>query len=76
MDAFMTLISERIDSSILPVPPVYAKSGEKERQKATGMGWQITRLIPGVMASTTYLQLAHEDKLIFLQEMALVFQAY
>ncbi|KAI0867770.1 hypothetical protein GGS24DRAFT_514640 [Hypoxylon argillaceum] len=75
MDAIVTLISKTIDSSILPVPPVYAIPGEKKRQEAAGMGRQITRLIPGVMASTTYPQLSHEDKLIFVQKMALAFQA-
>ncbi|KAI0541620.1 hypothetical protein GGR58DRAFT_455543 [Xylaria digitata] len=75
MDAIMTLISKTIDSSILPVPPVYAIPGEKKRQEATGMGRQITRLILGVMASTTYPQLSHEDKLIFVRKMALAFQA-
>jgi hypothetical protein len=75
MDAFMTLISRTTDSRILPVPPVYPIPGEMERQKATGMGRQITRLIPGVMASSVYPGLPHEKKLIFVRNMALAFQA-
>ncbi|KAF2799240.1 hypothetical protein K505DRAFT_321309 [Melanomma pulvis-pyrius CBS 109.77] len=75
MDAFMTLISRTIDSHILPVPPVYPIPREMERQEATGMGRQITRLIPGVMASSVYPRLSHEKKLIFVRDMALAFQA-
>ncbi|KAL9092996.1 MAG: hypothetical protein Q9165_004134 [Trypethelium subeluteriae] len=66
MDALMILISKTTDSHILPVPPVYPIPGEMERQEITGMGRQITQLIPGVMASSVYPRLSHEDKLIFL----------
>ncbi|KAL7620888.1 hypothetical protein AAE478_008198 [Parahypoxylon ruwenzoriense] len=75
MDSFMTLISRTVDSQVLPVPPVYPIPGEKKRQEATGMGRQITRFIPGVMASSIYPQLSHEERLIFVQKMALAFQA-
>ncbi|KAJ8125628.1 hypothetical protein O1611_g8010 [Lasiodiplodia mahajangana] len=75
MDSFMTLISSEVDSQVLPVPPVYPIPGEKERQEATGMGRQITRLIPGVMASSVYSELTHGEKLIFVRKMALAFQA-
>ncbi|KAF2462524.1 uncharacterized protein BDR25DRAFT_198328, partial [Lindgomyces ingoldianus] len=75
MDALMTLISRTTDSHSLPVPPVYPIPGEMERQEATGMGRQITRLIPGVMASSVYPRLSHENKLIFVRNMALAFQA-
>ncbi|KAF1961701.1 hypothetical protein CC80DRAFT_522437 [Byssothecium circinans] len=75
MDALMTLISTTTDFHILPVPPVYPILGEMERQEATGMGRQITRLIPGVMASSVYPRLSHEKKLIFVRNMALAFQA-
>ncbi|KAH9903823.1 hypothetical protein F4778DRAFT_100814 [Xylariomycetidae sp. FL2044] len=75
MDALMTLVSKTIDSSILPVPRVYAIPGEKKRQETTGMGRQITELIPGLMASTTYPQLSHKEKLVFVSKMALAFQA-
>ena len=75
MDALMTLISRTTDSNILPVPPVYPIPGEMERQEATGMGRQITQLIPGVMASSVYPRLSHEKKLIFVRNMALAFQA-
>lgn len=74
MDAFMTLISRTIDCRILPVPPVYPIPGEKKRQEDTGIGRQITRLIPGVMASSVYPRLSHEERLTFVQRMALAFQ--
>ncbi|KND91017.1 hypothetical protein TOPH_04427 [Tolypocladium ophioglossoides CBS 100239] len=75
MYALMTLISKTIDCRILPVPPVYPIPGEKKRQEVTGMGRQITRLIPGVMASSVYLRLSHEERLTFVRAMALAFQA-
>ncbi|KAI3324464.1 hypothetical protein HD806DRAFT_492678 [Xylariaceae sp. AK1471] len=75
MNALMTLISRTIDSHILPVPPVYPIPGEMKRQEVTGMGRQITQLIPGVVASSTYPRLSHEERLIFVRKMALAFQA-
>ena len=66
MNALMTLISRTIDPHILPVPPVYPIPGERKRQEATGMGRQITRLIPGVMASSVYPRLSHQDRLMFV----------
>ncbi|KAF4996595.1 hypothetical protein FDECE_12364 [Fusarium decemcellulare] len=75
MDALMTLISRTIDCRILPVPPVYPIPGEKKRQEVTGTGRQITKLIPGVMASSVYPRLSHEERLNFVQKMALAFQA-
>ncbi|KAI1464284.1 uncharacterized protein F4812DRAFT_452934 [Daldinia caldariorum] len=65
MDLFMTLVSKTVDSRVLPIPPTYPIPGERKRQKATGMGKQITRFIPGVMASSVYPQLSHEERLIF-----------
>ncbi|KAF2273784.1 uncharacterized protein EI97DRAFT_495741 [Westerdykella ornata] len=55
MDALMILVSRTIDPHTLPVHPVYPIPGEMERQKATGIGREINRLIPGVMASTPHL---------------------
>lgn len=75
MDFFMTLISRTIDPHILPVPLVYPIPGEMKRQEATGWGIQIAQFIPGDMASSTYPQLPYEEKLIFVQKMALAFQA-
>jgi hypothetical protein len=46
-----------------------------EPEKATGMGGQITRLIPGIMASSVYPRLLRGEKLIFVWKMALAFQA-
>lgn len=75
MDALMGHISRTVDVGVLPVPSVFPIPGERERQKATGMGRQITRFIPGVMALSTYPDLSHEDKLVFVRNMALAFQA-
>lgn len=75
MDAFMTLISRTCDPKILPTPPVYPIPGELARQKDTGMGRQITKFIPGVTAGAVYPKMPHEDKLIFVRNMALAFEA-
>ncbi|KAI0099681.1 hypothetical protein GGR51DRAFT_576126 [Nemania sp. FL0031] len=75
MDAFMTLILSKVNSQVLPVPPAYPIPGEKKRQEATGMGRKITRLILGVIASSVYPRLTHEERLIFVRKMALAFQA-
>lgn len=65
MDSLMTLISKTIDPHILPVPPVYPIPGEMKRQEATGMGRQITQLIPGMMASSVYPRLSHGERLVW-----------
>ena len=75
MDYLMRMIPETIDPRILPVPPVYPIPGEKERQEATGMGRQITRFIPGDMASAVYPRLSHEERLVLVRKMALALQA-
>ncbi|KAL7911900.1 hypothetical protein GGI35DRAFT_301507 [Trichoderma velutinum] len=75
MDSFMTLISKTINPHILPVPPVYPIPGEMIHQSTTGMGRQITRYIPRRMASSIYAQLSHEERLIFIRNMALAFSA-
>ncbi|KAL6818472.1 hypothetical protein GGI42DRAFT_338243 [Trichoderma sp. SZMC 28013] len=75
MDAFMTLISRTIDPSVLPVPPVYPIPGEEIHQRTAGMGRQITRYIPGCMASSIYAELSHEARLIFVRKLALAFSA-
>ncbi|KAL6690024.1 hypothetical protein J3F84DRAFT_222406 [Trichoderma pleuroticola] len=75
MDAFMTLISRTIDPNVLPVPPVYPIPGEETHQRTAIMGRQITRYIPGTMASSIYSQLSHRERLIFVRKMALAFSA-
>ena len=75
MDSLMSLISKTIDPHILPVPQVYPIPAEMKRQQTTGMGRQISRLIPGVMASSVYEQLFHEEKLILVRKMAVAYQA-
>ncbi|GAO16986.1 hypothetical protein UVI_02022360 [Ustilaginoidea virens] len=75
MDALMTLISRTVDPQLLPVPPVFSIPGEKERQSTTGMGRQITQLIPGDVAWTVYPLMPHDEKLIYLRRIALAFQA-
>lgn len=74
MNLLMKLISSSIDPSILPVPTVYPIPGEEQRQRETGMGRQIARLIPGPMANSIYPHMSHEEKLIFVRKMALAFQ--
>ncbi|KAK0636618.1 hypothetical protein B0T17DRAFT_519523 [Bombardia bombarda] len=75
MDALMMLISKTVDTRILPVPRVYPIPGERSRQKATGMGRQITQLIQGTVASAVYPSLPHDEKLVFVGKMACAFQA-
>ncbi|KAG8530623.1 uncharacterized protein KY384_004661 [Bacidia gigantensis] len=76
MDFLMALISRTIDPGILPVPTVYPIPGEMERQEMTGMGKQVTQLIPGEMADSVYYsQLSHEQRLAFVKRAALAFQA-
>ncbi|KAK3337700.1 hypothetical protein B0T19DRAFT_348920 [Cercophora scortea] len=75
MDSLMTLISNTIDPRVLPVPPVCPIPGEAARQETSGMGRQIARLIPGVLASSVYAKLSHEEKLVFVRKMALAMQA-
>ena len=75
MDFLISLVSRTIDPRILPVPPVYPIPGEMERQWATGMGRQISRFIPGDMASAVYPRLSHEERLVLVQKLALAFQA-
>ena len=75
MNLLMSLISSAIDPSILPLPTVYPIPGEDQRQKMTGIGRQITRLIPGPMANSVYPRMSHEEKLVFVRHMALAFQA-
>ena len=71
----MRLISTTASSQILPVPAVYPISGEKERQEMSGMGRQITQFIPGVIASSVYPRLSHEERLVLVRKMAREFQA-
>lgn len=75
MNLLMSLISSTIDPSILPLPAVYAIPGEEQRQKTTGFGRQIARLIPGPIADSVYPHMSHQEKLVFVRNMALAFQA-
>jgi hypothetical protein len=75
MNLLMSWISSNINPSILPLPDVYPIPGEEQRQKTTGMGRQIARLMPGPMANSVYPRMSHEEKLIFVRNMALAFQA-
>ena len=75
MDFFNRLVSRTVDPGILPVPSVYPIPGEMERQEATGRGRQISRFIPGDMASAVYPRLSHEERLVLVKKMALAFQA-
>ena len=75
MDAIMGYISRTINKDNLPVTPVYPIPGEKNKQQATGMGRQITRLVPGSVASSVYPGLPHDRKLVLIRQMALAYQA-
>ena len=75
MDSLMRLISTTTSSQILPVPAVYPIPGEMERQEMSGMGRQITQFIPGVIASSVYPRLSHEERLVLVRKMARAFQA-
>ncbi|KAK4038308.1 hypothetical protein C8A01DRAFT_17583 [Parachaetomium inaequale] len=75
MDALMTLISRTVDPAILPLPQVYPIPGEMGRQQTTGMGRQIARFIPGIVASSAYPRLSHQERLMLVRRMALAFQA-
>ena len=75
MNLLMSLISSIVDPSILPLPAVYPIPGEEQRQKTPGFGRQIARLIPGPIANSLYPHMSHQEKLVFVQNMALAFQA-
>lgn len=75
VNLLMSLISSTIDPSILPLPAVYTIPGEEQRQKTTGFGRQIARLIPGPIANSVYPHMSHEEKLVFVRNMAVAFQA-
>ncbi len=75
MDALMTLISTTTNSLVLPVATVHPIPGEMKRQEMTGMGKQITQFIPGVVASSIYPRLSHEERLVLVSKMARAFQA-
>ena len=62
-------------SPILPVPPVYPIPEEREKQKETGMGLQITRFIPGIMGNDAYHKMSHEQKLVLIKRLAFAFDA-
>ncbi|KAF0642715.1 hypothetical protein NXS19_000342 [Fusarium pseudograminearum] len=75
MDSLMSYIVRTVGHTLLPVPPVYPIPHEKQRQEKTGMGRQITQLIPGVMCSSVYPNLSHEQKISLLPKVARAFQA-
>ena len=75
MNALMELVSKSIKPNILPVPTVYPITTEQEVQQEQGMGIQITRFIPGVMASERYSCMSHEERLVLVRRLALAFDA-
>ncbi|KAL6919058.1 hypothetical protein FSST1_003084 [Fusarium sambucinum] len=74
MDSLMSYITKTISPTLLPVPSVYSIPHEKQRQETTGMGRQITQLIPGVMCTWVYPSLSHEQKISLLPKVARAFQ--
>ncbi|VUC31935.1 unnamed protein product [Clonostachys rosea] len=78
MESLITRLSrtpKAISHNILPIPPFFPIPGERQRQETTGLGRQISLFVPGVLASTIYPDLPHEDKLVFIQKVALAFAA-
>jgi len=75
MNLLMTFVSSSVDPRALPLPDVFPIPGEEKRQKTTGMGRQIARFISGPMANTIYPHMSHEERVVFVQRMALAFQA-
>lgn len=75
MNLLMSLISLSVDSRVLPLPAVYPIPNEEQRQKTTGMGRQIAQLVPGPVAHSVYRCMPHEEKLVFVKNMTLAFQA-
>ncbi|CAG9946355.1 unnamed protein product [Clonostachys rosea f. rosea IK726] len=63
------------NENALPIPAFFPIPGERERQESTGIGRQISLFVPGVLASTIYPNLSHEDKLGFIRKVALAFSA-
>ena len=62
-------------SPILPVPPVYPISKEREKQKETGMGLQITQFVPGIMGNDAYHRMSHTQRLVLIERLAVAFDA-
>ena len=75
MNSIMLLVSTLIPPHILPVPAVYPIADERELQCKHGMGIQITRFVPGVMANSVYPTMTHEDRLLLVRKLALAFDA-
>jgi Phosphotransferase enzyme family len=75
MNALMQLVSTNIKSHILPIPSVYPIADEQEQQQKRGMGIQITKFVPGAMASKVYPSMSHQNKLLLVRKVALAFDA-
>lgn len=69
MNALMQLISSTIPPQILPLPAVYPIANEAERQNIIGMGIQITRYIPGIMANSIYPHMTYEQRLQLIRNL-------
>ncbi|CAH0046453.1 unnamed protein product [Clonostachys solani] len=78
MESLITRLSrtpKAVTEHVLPIPAFFPIPGERERQEITGLGRQISLFVPGVLASRIYPSLPHEDKLVFIQKVALAFAA-
>lgn len=75
MNAIMELVSKSIEARILPGPAVYPIANEREKQQERGMEIQITKFVPGIMASERYPSISHEDRLLFVRKLALAYDA-
>jgi hypothetical protein len=75
MNAIMQLVISKVDHRVLPLPTVYPIPNELERHPINGMGIQITRFVPGIMAIGTYPLMKHEQRMRFVKNLARAFDA-
>jgi hypothetical protein len=75
MNTIMQLVSSKVDCRVLPLPTVYPIPNQSEQQMFSGMGIQITRFVPGVMAHKAYPLMSHKERLRFVKNFARAFDA-
>ena len=72
MNTIMQLVSSKVDHRILPLPTAYPIPNPSE---FSGMGIQITRFVPGVMAHKSYPLMSQEERFRFVRNLARAFDA-
>ena len=73
MNTIMQLVSSKIDHQRPSSPHTYPIPNQFELQIFSGMGIQITRFVPGVMAHKAYPLMSHEERLHFVKNFARAF---